>query len=259
MDLHSLKMSVQEQFNSCAQFYTTGSQMADHELLELIVRLAEPQAEDQALDVACGAGFLVCGLARSARRAVGVDLSQAMLAEAVQHAISRGLANTGFQHADGETLPYPDETFDIVTCKLALHYFPNPMRLIGEMQRVAKRGGRLMLIDRVASEDRRKREYHNHIEKLRTPSKVKVYATSEIVEMLEHQGLTIDIIQYYEQTQDVDDWLKSTGASPLSRQRARELLMQSLAGDLTGLKLRCEGERLLLPHLTAIIRAKKDQ
>lgn len=257
MSLDSAKAPVQDQFNRCAQFYLENSPMADRELLKLIVRLSAPKPEDQALDVACGAGFLVCELAKSVRKAIGVDLSSAMLSEAENHARALRLANTLFRLGDGEALPYPDGTFDIVTCKLAFHYFPNPGRAVGEMKRVAKKGARMVLVDRVSSTDQQKQEYHNRIEKLRTPSKTKVYSTSEIVDVLETRGLSVDHIQLYEQHQDFEEWIQTTGAPEENRRRARELMLQSIRDDLTGLKARFEGDRLMMTHGTAILVAKK--
>lgn len=257
MSHESLKTSVQDQFNRCAQFYLKGSLMDDQELLNLIVRLVKPQADDQALDVACGAGFLVCKLANSVRRAVGVDLSTVMLSEAGKYALSLGLANTNFQLSDGESLPYADETFDIVSCKLALHYFPNPGRVIGEMKRVAKNGASLVLIDRISSENIQKQEYHNRIEKLRTPSKIKVYSPSEIVSLLEKQALLIDHIHHCEQHQDFADWIQMTGAPEENQRYATELMLQSVEEDLTGLKVDIKDGRLVMTHSTAIFIAKK--
>ena len=255
MTLESAKAAIRDQFNQCAHHYQENSPMADQALLDLIVRLAEPRPQDQTLDVACGGGFLVREFARTVRKAVGVDLSAAMLGEAERAALARGLSNTAFHLSDGESLPFADGTFDIVSCKLALHYFPNPGRAIGEMKRVARNGARIILIDRVSSECKERQAYHNRIEKLRTPAKIGVYATSEIAQMLAEQSLQIDHIQKYEQCQDAEEWLGTTGTSEQNRLLARELMLRSLAGDLAGLKVRRAGERLTMTHTTAIFVA----
>lgn len=257
MAMESAKISVQEQFDRCASHYLHDSPMADRKLLDLLTQSAEPQPSHHVLDVACGAGFLVCAFAPFVRKAVGVDLSTAMLRAAERNAIDLDLANTVFRQADGETLPFADETFDIVSCKLALHYFPNPARVIAEMKRVARRGGRIVMVDRVASEDRQKQEYHNRIEKLRTPSKIKVYAPSEIVGLMDEEGMAIERCQRYEQYEDVEDWLATTGAPEESRQRAWELLHDSVEENLAGLKLFFDRERLMMTHDTAVFVARR--
>jgi len=257
MRLESIKSTVQDQFNQNVHHYLHGSPMDDHELLSLIVRLAEPKADHHLLDVACGAGFLVAEFARVVRSVTGVDLSEAMLAEARKKADRLGLGNASFELADVEALPYADESFDIVSCKLALHYFPNPSRAVGEMVRVARKGGRVVLIDRVSSENRHAQAYHNVIEKLRTPAKVKVYSLSEIVVLLEQQGLVVEQVQTYKQLQEVDDCLQTTGAPEASRQEARELMLRSQKEDMAVLNVRMDEGHLIMTHDTAIVVAKK--
>ncbi len=258
MDPSICQYSVKDQFDNNVRHYLGASQMADSKLLDLIVQYARPRPEDKVLDVACGAGFLTCALARLVAKAEGVDLSGAMLREADSHARSLGIVNTAFRQADSAALPFENQTFNIVTCKLALHYFPDPGRAIGEMKRVVRRGGRIVLIDRVSSENRQHQEYHNRIEMLRTPAKNRIYATSEITQLLEQQGLTLERIADYEQYQEVDEWLETTGAPEENQRRARELLLRSLVDDLAGLKLFSVDGRLKLTHRIVIIVAGKD-
>jgi SAM-dependent methyltransferase len=54
-----------------------------------------------------------------------------------------------FEVAAAQSLPFPDATFDAVTCSLALHHLPEEVRAgaIGEMQRVLKPGGRMMIVE----------------------------------------------------------------------------------------------------------------
>lgn len=255
MNVDTLKSSVQEQFNRCAHHYLSNSPMANRDLLGLIVQLAAPAPSAHVLDVCCGAGFLLCEFAPCVEKGVGVDLSEAMLTEASRSA--QGLANVSFDWADAESLPFADESFDIVTCKLALHYFPKPQRAIGEMRRVAKRGGRVVLIDRISSDDNRKQEFQNRIEKLRTPSKVKIYSQSEIAQIIEAGGLMINRVQSYEQHQAAEEWLQTTGAAPENQRRARDLMTRCLKDDQAGWNVRWEDGKLLMTHSTAIFVAER--
>lgn len=71
------------------------------------------------------------------------------------------------------------------------------------------------------------------------------------------QGGGIEQIQLYEQFQDVDEWIRTTGA-PLENQAAvRKLMLDSMKDDLAGLKLWQEGERLVMAHATVIVIARK--
>jgi SAM-dependent methyltransferase len=60
---------------------------------------------------------------------------------AEEFARERGLANLSFRQADAEALPFPDQAFDVVTCRLGVMFFPNVQRALGEIRRVLKLGG----------------------------------------------------------------------------------------------------------------------
>jgi ubiquinone/menaquinone biosynthesis C-methylase UbiE len=80
----------------------------------------------------------------------GIELSPAMLATARQRAMDLGRDVT-LREADAEHLPFDDASFDTVTCALALCSIPSPAAAVGEMRRVLAPGGRLLLLDHIAS------------------------------------------------------------------------------------------------------------
>jgi SAM-dependent methyltransferase len=89
------------------------------------------------LDVACGPGFITAALKGSDVTVVGADLSTEMLRVARQ-------LNPGarFEQADAEALPFPDESFDAVSCNFGMLHFGDPPAAIGQAARVLRRGGR---------------------------------------------------------------------------------------------------------------------
>jgi ubiquinone/menaquinone biosynthesis C-methylase UbiE len=80
----------------------------------------------------------------------GVELSPAMLAIARQRAANLGRA-VDLHEGDAEHLPFDDASFDTVVCALSLCTIPDPPTAIGEMHRVLVPGGRLLLLDHIAS------------------------------------------------------------------------------------------------------------
>ena len=89
------------------------------------------------LDVACGPGFITAALAGSGVTVVGVDLSTAMLR------VARQLnPDARFEQADAEALPFPDESFDAVSCNFGMLHFGDPPSAIASAARVLRRGGR---------------------------------------------------------------------------------------------------------------------
>ena len=118
---------------------------------ERTLDLAGVAAGERVLDVCCGTGTL----ALAAKERVGsngsvhgIDASKEMIAHAKAKAARRQLP-VGFDEAAAQSLPFPDATFDVVTCSLALHHLPEEVRAgaIGEMQRVLKPGGRMMVVE----------------------------------------------------------------------------------------------------------------
>src|SRR5262249_44028798 len=152
--------------------YSAGSAMADRAVLDAVLAAAPAVPGQRVLDIACGAGFLLRAYRDAGAEAVGVDPSAAMLREAAAK-LGPAAAAAPLVRADAARLPFADRAFDLVTCKLAFHYFPDPRQAAAEMARVCRRPGRVAVIDRVASDDPARREAHNRLEKLRTPNKVR--------------------------------------------------------------------------------------
>lgn len=99
------------------------------------------------LDVGCGTcRFAATVLDCFPRTQVwGLDLSPAMLAQArCRPAAARRLH---LVQGDSERLPYVDDFFDVVTCTHSFHHYPHQERVVAEMYRVLRPGGRLMIID----------------------------------------------------------------------------------------------------------------
>jgi len=80
----------------------------------------------------------------------GIELSPAMLAIARQRAADLG-RHVVLREGDAEHLPCGDASFDTVACALSLCTIPDPAAAIGEMKRVLVPGGRLLLLDHIAS------------------------------------------------------------------------------------------------------------
>ena len=104
---------------------------------------------DRVLDVCCGTGDQAVHYARLGIDAWGIDLDPKMIAVAETRRKRYGKANLHFQTADAAALPFEDSFFDHATVSLALHEKPLELqrRVVGEMRRVVKRGGAIVLAD----------------------------------------------------------------------------------------------------------------
>ncbi len=101
------------------------------------------------LDVASGAGEPAITIAERVGptgHVLATDLSSNILEFAARTARERGLSNLETRVMDGENLELPDESFDVVTSRVGLIYFPDQQRALSEMRRVLKPGGRVAAI-----------------------------------------------------------------------------------------------------------------
>lgn len=93
------------------------------------------------LDVACGLGYMLDMAEQRGATAYGVDISKVALHKALVEAPGRRVAQ-----ANGEHLPYPDETFDYLTCLGSLEHFMNPDTGAQEIVRVLKPTGNAAIL-----------------------------------------------------------------------------------------------------------------
>jgi demethylmenaquinone methyltransferase / 2-methoxy-6-polyprenyl-1,4-benzoquinol methylase len=112
-----------------------------------LVRLARPQPGEQALDLCCGTGDLALGLARRGVRVTGVDFSEPMLEVAKRRTFHGSSLSPSYVRGDAQRVPFPDNSFDIVTVGYGLRNLANWETGLHEMRRVAKAAGRLVVLD----------------------------------------------------------------------------------------------------------------
>lgn len=105
-------------------------------------------ARPSVLDIGCGNGALLAELSDRIAAGRGVDISEQMIGLARRRAQERELGHLAFQTVDGPKLPFEDASFDVVTSFLSFRYLDwDP--ILGEVVRVLKPGGRLLIVDMV--------------------------------------------------------------------------------------------------------------
>ena len=112
-----------------------------------LVQLAQPKPGTRALDLCCGTGDIGFALARRGAEVVGLDFSEPMLAVARRRAASSSLRVPEFMRGDAMAVPFPDNSFDIVTMGYGLRNLSRWENGLREMLRVAKPGGRVLVLD----------------------------------------------------------------------------------------------------------------
>ena len=115
-----------------------------------VVELAAVKPGDRALDLCCGTGDLALALVRRGAEVVGLDFSGAMLEIAEKRRLKTPksqISNLKFIQGDAQQIPFPDHSFDVVTVGYGLRNLTNWEAGLAEMYRVAKPGGRLVVLD----------------------------------------------------------------------------------------------------------------
>ncbi len=200
------KNRVQTQFGRSAELYVTSKSHAEGASLDILHYLIRPRAEWVTLDVATGAGHTALMLARHVKQVTAVDITPQMLATAARLAAERGLQNITTQLADAEQLPFADESFDLVTCRIAFHHFGRQQQALNEMARVLKVGGILGFTDTFGIDDPELNKIYNRYEQLRDPSHVWSHSMLELVGMVQATGLKVECVQQFGKEFEFEDW-----------------------------------------------------
>ena len=110
-----------------------------------IIRMLNPKGNDVVLDVAAGTGEpgLTIASMLSGGKVIITDLAEDMLVIARESAKQRGIENIEIRACDVCDLPFPDNTFDAISCRFGFMFFPDMLLAAKEMVRVLKPGGRI--------------------------------------------------------------------------------------------------------------------
>ncbi len=112
---------------------------------DLLIRWAEPQPGMRVLDLASGTGEPALSLAPRVGpdgTVTATDVIPEMVAIAAENAVQQGITNMHVQEADAGALPFADASFDRVTCRFGVMYFPDVLQALREVRRVLRPDGR---------------------------------------------------------------------------------------------------------------------
>jgi SAM-dependent methyltransferase len=217
-----IKQRVRSQFGGSSAAYAVSRTHRSGADLDRLVEVSECASHVEALDVATGAGHTARAIAPLVRHVVLSDITPEMLDTACAQMHSAGIHNVSYRLADAEDLPFIDETFDLVTCRIAPHHFPDVPSFVREVARVLRPGGLFVLLDSTVPRERELDEFQNEFERRRDPSHVRSHTQSEWQAFLDDAGLTLELMEVFTKRHDFQDWTARSRMSPESRQELED-------------------------------------
>ncbi len=199
------KERVRTQYGSAGDAYVKSVGHATGSDLQRMVELAGPDLADRLLDVATGGGHVARVFAPLVASVVASDLTPEILGHAERSFKEAGLRNVTMVVADAEQLPFDDGSFDIVTCRIAPHHFPQPARFVAEVARVLHPDGRFVLVDSTVPNGEAG-AFFNRFELLRDPSHVRSLTVEEWLVLIANAGLAFANVESFTKRHDFDDW-----------------------------------------------------
>jgi ubiquinone/menaquinone biosynthesis C-methylase UbiE len=252
------KSAVQEQFGKTAQDYVNSPTHASGQDILRLVELVEATQDDVALDVATGGGHTALALAPYVGRIVVSDLTPRMLEAAKDHILSKGVANATFEIADAERMPFDDESFDIVTCRIAPHHFSDISAFASEVARVLKPSGRFVLMDSTSPDEDELDAFINELEQRRDTTHVRSYRLSEWIDTIEAVGLTVDHHEPVVRAHEYESWTARSRMTPEDRQALDDWILATPEPIREHFGVAIEdGKILRFVDFKALIRARK--
>jgi SAM-dependent methyltransferase len=195
-----------------------------------ILRFVAPSGDERALDSGTGSGALAFALAPHVREVVGVDIVPELLEQARKRA--ERVPNVTFVEGDATKLPFNYGSFDLAGTLRTLHHIARPELAMAELVRVTRLGGRVLVVDQIASVDPLAATELNRFERARDPSHTRALADVDLRGLFEANGLVLIRAEYEREPRELDAYLDLAGCEGEAREQAQTLAPPNYTADL---------------------------
>ncbi|CAN7745991.1 class I SAM-dependent methyltransferase [Paenibacillus sp. LjRoot56] len=239
------KDHVKAQFGANASKYVVSPRHASGQDLKTLVEWAQPENAAQALDIATGGGHCALALASFVGEVTTLDITTEMLQEAEAFLTKKGCPNIRYVVGDAENLPFAKEQFDMVSCRIAAHHFPDPDRFVEEAWRVLKYGGSFILMDNISPEADRIDTLYNDIEQRRDPSHFRAWKKTEWIRRIELNGFRVEQLMQTGKPFEFATWCARMNVPEQVQQELETDMLNWPEADRKQLKVHSENGKLL--------------
>ena len=160
------------------------------------------ERHETVLEIGAGTGNFLSLFEGRAARLIAMDLTHGMLQQARRRHPDQELVV-----ADGLRMPLRNRSIDLVTSAQALHHIFKPVPFLKEMRRVCARGGRVLIVDQLATESYEQIAFMNELETLRDPSHATSRPRSAFRAIVMAAGLEILDEKIYEDQSRFSKWM----------------------------------------------------
>ncbi|MGP4076706.1 class I SAM-dependent methyltransferase [Halobacillus sp. K22] len=220
-----MKKRIQSTFSKNKESYVSSTTHNNQKDLDLITAWLKPEPVWKGLDLATGGGHVAREMSRWMEHVVASDLTKEMLQNTARHLDD--IKNLSYIVADVSSLPFLDESFDVVCCRIAPHHFTEPEKFIEEAYRVLKPRGLFMMIDNTAPEDDDLDLFYNTFEQMRDSSHYRAWKVSEWKAMIQPAGFQLKNEIKRKKKLPFRDWLERTLHEKTSQQLVEEYFLQA--------------------------------
>lgn len=211
------------QFGSQAEAYLSSAVHARSPDLDALTALMKDRCDARVLDLGCGGGHVTFNVASLVREVVAYDLSPEMLAVVARTAGERGFGNVTTRQGAAESLPFGDDSFDVVMSRFSAHHWRDLDAGLREAARVVKPGGTVAIVDTVTSGVPLIDTYLQAIELLRDCSHVRNYSRAEWEAAIARAGLFPGSVSPFRLRLDFKSWVERMRTPKLQVEAIRTL------------------------------------
>jgi lipopolysaccharide/colanic/teichoic acid biosynthesis glycosyltransferase/SAM-dependent methyltransferase len=176
--------SQQHEYSSVTELPGHGATAEQFSMLHTRYNLAAKLADGKdVLELACGPGVALGHLHKTSNRVVGGDLDPALVKSAEQHYGGR----VEVCQIDAQSLPFDDNTFDVILLLEAVYYLPNPEAFVAEAKRVLRRDGTVL----ICSANRERPDFNP------SPYAQRYFSASELKQLLANFDFDVELFGGY--------------------------------------------------------------
>jgi ubiquinone/menaquinone biosynthesis C-methylase UbiE len=212
-------------FSRHAKEYSNSESHIHGKDLDLLMSMLNPDKSVKALDIGTGPGPVAFRMADQVALSVGLDITEHMLDIAAKK--GSDIHNIIFVNGDATDLPFPAESFDIVTCRRVAHHIKNKEKLVEEAWRVLKKGGKFGLTDLLKPLGD-KLDVFNKLEKVRDSSYLGSESLDYWLKTIKSNAFNVEDFKTFDINETFDSWLSPVRRNSQSGRKARDLIKKNI-------------------------------